>query len=75
MGMVSCQFKTFADARVAGGNSVPGPATLAAQLGLVWVGQSELNGLMAGLPVETAINRLGSQLGPIGKLRRYLMPP
>jgi NAD(P)H dehydrogenase (quinone) len=91
MGMVSGQFKTFADAtggrwyqrswagKIAGGFTTSGSfsgdkqgsllylATLAAQLGMLWVGQNELNGLMAGQPMETAVNRLGSHLGPMGQ--------
>ena len=91
MGMVSGQFKTFADAtggrwyqrtwagKIAGGFTTSGSfsgdkqgsllylATLAAQLGMVWVGQNELNGLMAGQSMDVAINRLGSHLGPMGQ--------
>ena len=91
MGMVSGQFKCFADAtggrwyqrtwagKIAGGFTTSGSfsgdkqgsllylSILAAQLGMVWVGQNELNGLFAGQPMETAINRLGSHLGVMGQ--------
>lgn len=33
---------------------------LAAQQGMVWVSQNELNGALAGQPHDTAVNRLGS---------------
>ncbi len=91
MGMVSGQFKAFADAtggrwytrawqgKIAGGFTTSGSfsgdkqgtllylSILAAQQGMLWVTQNELNGLFAGQGMDVAVNRLGSHLGVMGQ--------
>lgn len=43
-------------------------ATLAAQHGMLWAGQTGLNELAAGKPADQAVNRLGSFLGVMSQV-------